>query len=331
MGVAFTLAFLGIAAVVVAILGGFFLMGIALLIVYFVQRSKKKKRGEKASKAPLIASIIFFIPPVAAILWFLISVIANSFERMSWVNFRDEWKNSSYVTDTGARHDAVEAFLEAADNSDKEAIKDMFTDNIQLSSALDKQIDEFLAVYPGGLSEGKTGSWGGASAGFDPADLYQSGEIELNGEVYHISIGLCYQNSARPDLVGIEYIYLKSEEAYAYEYDTDYTVDSERTFIRGNFKEYDEFEARVIGPHTYAYVESDRVLTKEQMDKAAKDSRTLEELIEKIGEPNADCTRLGWAVFGISDEEYAYAMVSYDERFDWRGEIYDVSYYEEEK
>ena len=188
-----------------------------------------------------------------------------------------------------------------------------------------------MAVYPGGLSEGKTGSWGGASGGFDPADLYESGEIELDGEIYHISIGLCYQNSERPDLVGIEYIYIKSEEAYAYEYDTDYTVDSDRIFIRGNFQEYDGFDARVIGPHTYAYVEMDRVLTKAQIEEAAENSRSFEDMVEKIGEPNADCIRLGWAVYGISDEEYTYAMVSYDERFDRRGEIYDVSYYEEEK
>ena len=329
MGVAFTLGFIVIAAIILTVLGILAVMGIALLIVYLVQRSKKKKRGEKASKAPLVASILFLILPVGAALWFLISVIANGFERMTWSNFRDEWKNSSYVTDTGARHDAVEAFLEAADRGDREAIKDMFTDRIQKNTNLEKQIDEFLAVYPGGLSEGKVGSWGGSSGGFDPADLYQSGEIRLDGEIYHISIGLCYQNSEHPDLVGIEYICIKSEEAEAFECDSGFTIDTDRTFIRGNFQEYDEFEARVIGPHTYAYVETDRVLTKAQMDEAVENSYGLDDLIEKIGEPNGDCIRLGWAVYGIDDDEYAYAMVSYDERFGRRGEIYRVSYYEE--
>ena len=330
MGVAFTVAFLGVAIVVLAILGGLFLLGLALLIVYLVQRSKKKKRGEKASKAPLVASIVFFIPPVSVGVIFLVSVIANGFERMTWKNFRDEWKNSSYVTDTGARHDAVDAFLKAADEGDKEAIKDMFTDHIQTMTFLDTQIDEFLAVYPGRLSEGKVGSWGGMSNGMDPAYVNQSGEIELDGEIYHISIGLCYQNSERPDLVGIEYIYIKSEEAYAYEYDTDYTVDSDRTFIRGNFQEYDEFEARVIGPHTYAYVEMDRELTKQQLQEAFDSSRNLKEIIGKIGEPNADCERLGWAVYGLSDgDEYAYAVISYHENTVSKI-TFDISYYEEE-
>ncbi len=331
MGFVFTLAFMGMISVILVILGGLALMGVALLIVYLVQRSKKKKRGEKASKAPLIASILFLILPVGAAVWFLISVIANHFERMSWNNFRDEWKNSSYVTDTGARHDAVEAFFEAADKGDKEAIRLMFTENIQKSASLEKQIDDFLAVYPGGLSAGKTGGWGGMSGGVDPADLYQSGEIELDGEIYHISIGLCYQNSERPDLVGIEYIHINSQEAEAFECDSGFTIDTDRTFIRGNFQEYDEFEARVIGPHTYAYVEMDRVLTKAQIDEAAENSRSFADMAEKIGEPNADCIRLGWAVYGISDEKYAYAMVSYDERFGTRGKIYRVSYYEEEK
>lgn len=330
MGVAFTFALLGMAAVVFAILGALFLIGAVLLIVYLIMRIKKKKRGEKASKIPLILSIPFLALPVSFLAVFVFSVISNTLEQAEWDSLRDEWINS-HVYDSSAKRDAVEAFLEAADAGDKEAIRLMFTENIQASQALDKQIDDFLAVYPGGFAGCETSSWGGMSEGMDPAYLYQSAEIEKDGEIFHLSIGACYQNSENPHCVGIEFFYLKSEEAYAYEYDTDYTVDTSKVFVRGNFQNYDSFDARAIGAHTYVYKEIDRELTKSQIEEAVSSSHSFGDLIEKIGEPNGDNTRLGWAVYGLSDDaEYAYAKVSYDERYGRRGKIQRISFYEAE-
>lgn len=59
MGVAFTVAFLGAAIVVLAILGGLFLLGLALFIVYLVQRSKKKNVVKKQVRRRLWRRLSF--------------------------------------------------------------------------------------------------------------------------------------------------------------------------------------------------------------------------------------------------------------------------------
>ena len=72
------------------------------------------------------------------------------------------------------------------------------------------------------------------------------------------------------------------------------------------------------------------MLTKQQLQEAFDSSRNLKEIIGKIGEPNADCERLGWAVYGLSDgDEYAYAVISYHENTVSKI-TFDISYYEEE-
>lgn len=328
MGVVFALGFAGLVAVIFAVLGCLFVVGIVLLIVYLSQRSRKKKRGEKASKALLIASIIFLALPVGGAVVSVIMIIGNYFERLTYRNFRDEWINSSYVTDSEAKYNAVREFLDASEKGDKEALKIMFTEKIQKKSSFDDQLDEFLSVYPGGFLECDLDFTGGASEGMDPAYLYQSAETEIDGEKYYISIGACYQNSENPEKVGIEYIYIKSEEAYALRCDSGYSTDSNKVFVEGVFETEEDIEVREIGVHTYVYTEIERQLTKEQVQSAVDSSRSLKELTEKLGEPNGNCKRLGWAVYGLN-EEGVYAVVSYDERYGSDGKIYNVSFKEE--
>lgn len=320
MGAVFALGFLAVAAVVLLILGGLALSGIILLIVYLVQRSKKKKRGEKASKAPLVASLIFLTLPVGVLIWFAASTISNKITQMSYEDFTDKWKNET-VFDNEAEDDAINGIFSAADSGDKEKIMALFTDEIQADPALEEQVDLFLAAYETGFSGLEYDSTGGGSSGGGGVSTFSSGgTVTKDGELYYIRIYACHENDEHPEKVGIEGFEMYSSKAKALEMNDEAYTDER--YIRCEIEVAKDFDVRIIGGDPYRYTEIERSLTAAEVEAAVEASRNTDDLAARIGKPNAVWNDM-YYVYELSDgEEYRYAKVSYSEPFDFVHHVY---------
>ena len=320
MGVAFTVAFFGVAIVVLAILGGLFLLGLALFIVYLVQRSKKKKRGEKASKAPLVASMFFLALPIAALIWFAVSVISSKITQMGYEDCTDKWKNE-HVFDAEARNDIITELFAAADSGDKEKIMALFTDEIQADSALEKQVDAFLAEYEAGFSGLEFDHSGGGSSGGGGVSTFSSGgTIIKNGEIYYIIMRACHENEEHPEKVGLEGFEIYSSKAEVLRMNDEAYTDER--YIRCEIEVEKDFDLRMIDGEPYRFTEIERELTAEQVKKAVEASRNADDLSAIIGKPNAVWKDM-YLIYELAEgEEYGYAKVSYSEPFDHVHHVY---------
>ena len=315
MQIALSFGIIGVAFVIFLVLAALAVAGIILLIVYAVSRSKRKAENKKASIIPLVGGIVCLLPSVAVVVFVIGKIAFNSFQNVTFRNFREKWQYSdSWITDTSAQKEAVEGFFEIADKGDKEALKALFTDEIQQSGRLDSQIDKFLKEYPGGFAGLDFDFTGGMSHGMDPAYIYKNAEVVKDGVKYLVYVGACYENSEKPEKIGLEYISLKSEQAYVSECDRDYHVDSDNLFVYSSIKNDPELEIREIGYHQYMYTEFDRELTAKLVQEAVDNSRSMKDLIEKIGKPNASCKRYGSAIYELAQgEDNKYAIIEYSD------------------
>ncbi len=313
MGFVFTLGFVGIIIIIALILAALVIAGVILIIIYAVLSSKRKAENKKAGKGLFVASMICFSPAALIAVSFVVSVAINAFHNVTASNFRERWINSnSWITDTSAQSEALEGFFEAADKGDKEAVKALYAYDIQINNALDKQVDDFLKDYPGGFSGLEVDFKGGMSDGMDPAYISKSAEVVKDGVTYFIHISACYKNSENPRKVGLEYISLKTKQGMISECDSDFSIDTDYHFIHSSVMNGEDFEIREIQNHEYRYKEYDRQLTLQQVQEAVDNSFDMEELIQKIGKPNADCKRDRTAVYELANgEESNYALVIY--------------------
>ncbi len=320
MGVAFALGFVAVAIVVLVILGTLAVTGIALLIVYLVQRSKKKKRGEKASKAPLVASMFFLALPLAALIWFAVSTISSKITQMGYEDCTDKWKNE-HVFDDEARNDIITELFAAADNGDKEKIMALFTDEIQEKSALEKQVDAFLAAYEAGFSGLEYDHDGGGSSGGGGVSTFSSGgTIIKDGEIYYIRMSACHENEEHPEKVGLESFEIHSSKAEALRMNDEAYTDER--YIRCEIQVAEDFNLRIIDGTPYRFTEIERELTAEQVERAVEASRDADDLFAIIGEPNAVWKDMYLIYELAEDEEYGYAKVSYSEPYDHVHHVY---------
>lgn len=315
MQIALAFGVLGVAAFIIIILIILAIAGIVFLIVYGVLRSKRKAENKKASVIPLVVGILCLLPPIAVIVFAIGRISFISFQNASFENFREKWQySSSWITDTSAQREAVEGFFEIADKGDKEAIKALFTEEIQQSGKLDAQIDEFFEVYKGGFSGLDFDFTGGMSNGMDPAYISKNAEVVKDGVKYYVHISACYENSENLEKVGLEYISLKSEQAYVTECDNDFSANNKYRYLYASVVNDEDFEIREIGYHKFQYKQFDRQLTIQQVQEAVDNSFYMKHLIEKIGEPNASCKRYGEAIYELAEGESSkYALVKYSE------------------
>lgn len=320
MGVAFTLGFVAVLGVILAVLGTLTVTGIALLIVYLVQRSKKKKRGEKASKAPLVASMFFLALPIAALIWFTVSVISSKITQMGYEDCTDKWKNE-HVFDAEARNDIITELFAAADSGNKEKIMALFTDEIQADSELEKQVDAFLAGYEAGFSGLEFDHDGGGSTGGGGVSTFSSGgTIIKDGEIYYIRMRACHENEEHPEKVGLEGFEIYSAKAETLKMNDEAYTDER--YIRCEIEVEKDFNLRMIDGMPYRFTEIERELTAEQVKKAVEASRDADDLFAIIGEPNAVWKDM-YLIYELAEgEEYGYAKVSYSEPFDHVHHVY---------
>ncbi len=284
--------------IVAAILLGIGFIGLIVTIVSVIKR-KRTPEGVKKKKAGLIIGIILMsvpvVPVVAILLYTAYSRITLEIQRANYTCLTDKWRNE-YVSEDRAAKEAMETMLKAADEGDKEEIKAMFSENAQ-DELLDKQIDRFLAIYPGGLSQieipkeflseyscdySKT-DWSESSEnGLDEEYFSVCFDVEMDGERYYISMEGCSYNDDNPEEVGLVLFTVETELAYVVEKeycDTDY--------IYSDMMRDADFEVRRIDGKLCAFTPINRKISQEEALETLREEFWLEDYIEKYGKANA--------------------------------------------
>lgn len=284
--------------IVGAILLGIGLIGLIITIVSVIKR-RRTPEGVKKKKAGLIVGIILMsvpVVPVAAILIYgAYSRITLEIQRANYTCLTDEWRNE-YVPEDKAAKAAMEAMLKAADEGDKEEIKAMFSENAQ-NEQLDKQIDQFLATYPGKLLQtelpedflseyacdySKT-DWSESSEnGFNKEYFSVCFDVEMDGERYYISMEGCNHNDNNPEEIGLLLFTVETELAYVVEKEY-----SETDYIYSDMMQDADFEVRKIDGKLCAFTPINRKISQEEALETLREKFWLEDYIEKYGEANA--------------------------------------------
>lgn len=253
--------------IVGAILLGIGLIGLIITIVS-VRKRKRTPEGVKKKKAGLIVGIILMSVPVIPVVLILIysaySRIALEIQRANYTCLTDEWRNE-YVPEDKAAKAAMEAMLKAADEGDKEEIKAMFSENAQ-NEQLDKQIDQFLATYPGKLlqTELPEDFLSEYACDYSKTDWSESSENGFNKEYFSV----CFD--------------VETELAYVVEKEY-----SETDYIYSDMMQDADFEVRKIDGKLCAFTPINRKISQEEALETLREEFWLEDYIEKYGEANA--------------------------------------------
>ena len=208
MQIALTLGVLIVLIIIVIFIVSASAVGTVLIISFCVTKKKRIAQGLKPRLWLLILGIILLLPLASTVTLIAKKTISNKIIESGYENFVDEWKNpTSWITDTGAAHTAMEQFTEAADKGDTEALYKMFAENIRCSR-LQSDLEQFIEEYPVGLSEADIQRLGGMSS---MDDFYYSYEAEMDGKLYYIRMGATFE-SDDPTELGLEYFIVYSED-----------------------------------------------------------------------------------------------------------------------
>ncbi len=198
--------------IILATLAVFVVIGAVLLTM----AARKRKRGESnATMLSVMGGLSLAIPVVivVGVTIMIVSTVISTMNRYaSYDTIKDKWKNER-VIEFYAKDEIFNTFFKAADNNDADAIKALFSDEIQQDEDLERQIEEFLDSYPRGISKGTVDERGGMSVGsYDDGNFYnQDYHIVKDDVCYIIEIGACYGNEENPSEVGLHYIKIAVE------------------------------------------------------------------------------------------------------------------------
>ena len=218
---------------------------------------------------------------ICAISAVVISLCSCSLPWEHYENAPEKWRHTWFIYSSGlACEEAMDGLIAAAEAGDREALKKMFAPNVYNQPGFDKELDDFLAAYPGGfLSENADLSdmydHGGVESGSvdEGSRNYRygrGGHVTLNGEYYIMDVDLCYINDAVKDAVGVTSFHIytmnsvaryKENDNYYYGYPHYPEFDKERAL--GCYMNRDR-EAAYINGGFFAFDNMPEVLPTEQ-------------------------------------------------------------------
>lgn len=325
-------------AAALVLLGLIAIAGLILLIIGILNR-RKPKFGGKGSPAVCIAfgSVLLVICAVILLLWGFSFSAANGliekadglmekFMGPEYDNVIDEWRNE-WTTDTEAAFEAKTALLAAADSGDREGVAQLFTPELRKRLTFDATLDDFLALYPVGLSECELDGGLSMSESFcHEGERVRTGSAyyttELDGEWYAIRLRFCYENSEDPDKVGVTFFAIEDLEANALGEDYGYY-----DYLLCRFADESDVTARLIDGRGFIFEPYNREITEESFKNHLNGCATLQDLIDRIGRPNVKKKYDNCTGFDIYYElvpengEPRYAYLSVD---DLSGKIYSA-------
>lgn len=259
-----------------------FLAGLAMFIVGLVTKIRAKSQNRKKIYPNVLLGLS--IPIMLVPLLFILLFAAGFYYEIT--------KPSDHVI----FNEKIEEFFDAADNNDKQAIYDMFSKSAQ-DSELEKQIDEFLEVYPAHPEIEYTESVGGGSSTVDGMEELTSQFVfSKDGEDYYCYMNYTIENYESPEEVGISLLVIESPEVYC---DESVTNPNDNGFYVNLSKDYDYETVRISG-YPYIYTPYDRTITEEQVIEFFKSNVDFTDFKNKFGEPN------------VKDNGYCYELQNVD-------------------
>ena len=216
-------------------------------------------------------------------------------------------------------NEAVDAFFEAVDHREAEAIKEMFSPNAQQEDAqLEKRIEQLLAFYPGPTERcerdgAKQGSYS-TDYGKRRSEVSDWFAVVCNGTNYYCDFSLVYECDEDADEIGIRYITIASEKAICAE-NFKFPEESGMHIFEDASGDY---QTARIGGYPRVYIPSEQNMTEEDILTFLEEDTTFEALKEAFGEPNAELVPYASYAYELADEEgeKRYADIYVDNRQD---------------
>lgn len=201
--------------------------------------------------------------------------------------------------------EAVDAFFQAVDERDKDAIWNLFSPYAQKEDAdLEDEIEELLEFYPGPTQSCERDGSMAASSGSNDHGAHslqydQWFAVICNDTTYYCDFSLVYRNDADEDCIGIQSVSLVSEKVVC---NDEFRFSSEPGLHVVKDAPGD-YETRRIGGYPKVYVPMDRRLTEEMILEFLKNDTSFKTFRETHGEPNSETSTYTC---------YAYELVSED-------------------
>ena len=291
------------------------LAGMILLSVGIIRRKNAIKNGMKSSNTCIVLGCVFILIPIVAIVETVLGGVVlglkEKAKRDSYENCVDKWKNE-WVSSNEVRDDIIEEFFEAADNNDKDAIMNLYSDEIQEEPDLEGRVEDFLLEYPGDMSElefsYKSGYERGSSEfGVSTDYMFSNYEVKKGDIYYYVSFGVCYENDEETDKIGLDYMVINSEKAEVLQDESGTDYDGEH--ILANIEVSEEFECRRIDGMPCRYVDTGRKFTKEEVLEALRNSYNLDDLYSYLGEPNGVRGGINKVIYEVEPEDNDYRYI----------------------
>lgn len=320
------MAFIGMFFVMIAVFAGvmlgLLLLGIIFMIIAHVKRKKAEAQHKKYHMVLACIGAVILLVPITITQYLVgsvaVSVIETAIHRANYNNCVDKWKYE-WVSDDTVKNDVMSSMTQAIDNSDKEAIKALFTKKIQNDPRLLEQIDEFLKQYPKGAvwkhNNGSLSSGSSSDHGKRTEHLTCRSVLESEGELYYVYFSVCYQNEYDEDKVGIERFYVNSSKAEVMADNEDADRYDENDYIKAVISVDTDFETRLVRGYSYMYYPYERSITLEQAVDALKKSETPEDLEHILGKPNGERKKHQEVMYEIETDgkEPRYIIFRYDD------------------
>ena len=313
---AFASMFLVFIFIIFIVLGIMFLAGLIMLIIGLVNSKKVKK----------VWPIVLDVLGIAGMVPLVVSVVGLG-ALFAWSQYNDEhmlekydsvpeaWMNESMVNEQKAAEQAINAFVTAAGNGDRDEFVENFSAVTRDRDDFDENVDAFLDAFPEGLTFDGLSRWRVASLGNENGGRTRAADAtyrgKFDGEWYYIRIKYCYSGGdSDENMIGVYYLGLLdlAGQANSVYGDNEYHRDSDLVYLYTYMPE--DIDARMIDNYPELWQETDGpVLTADEMRDVLSNYDTLREAIDEgpLGEPNWNPVHDG----SVSNEYY-YELQSVD-------------------
>ena len=186
--------------------------------------------------------------------------------------------------------DTINAFFQAVDAQDTEAVKAMFSPRIlQEDGDLDDMVDRLLALYSGPTDDCLVQRSPGSSRHIGwkrRANTHVWFPVVSNGVNYYCYISFTYRDDENPDNIGIEKLVFTTEKARC----SELLINSQEPLEDGLTVIEDapgDYLTCRIGDEAFVYTPANRVITREDILAFLAQGTRWDAFTAQFGEPNA--------------------------------------------
>lgn len=208
----------------------------------------------------------------------------------------------------------IDGFFAAVDARDPEAVKALFSPNVQAQGeALDDAIQELFALYPGPTEDCEMLSPVGSSqhqkyGRRTMVNIHNSFPVVCGGVNYYCSFSYVTRDEDDPGNVGIKRVVLATEAAACHPdyYQNNQDIGDGLTVVT---RPAAEGETRRVGDRPYRFTPYDRTITQEELLEFLEQETRWDAFQERFGPPNAkSCGGLFYEL-APEDGEARYALL----------------------